>query len=261
MIERWLRFHYQEAIGFGTLEGEKIRVYEGDMFNDPAPTHITMMLAEVKLLMPAVPGQVLAMWNNFRSLGQALGLAAPAAPQYLLKKPVAYANPNETLRKPPCGSPVVFDGELGIVIGRECRDVAESAAHDYIFGYTCANDAAIQDKDGAQPQQSFEEWARVKQGPEQGNAFCPIGPVIATGLDPAMLVVRSMLNGQARQDYPVNDMIFSAAQLVSLISREMTLHPGDIILCGTSAGAAAMPPGSLIEIEIDGIGKLSNRFA
>jgi 2-keto-4-pentenoate hydratase/2-oxohepta-3-ene-1,7-dioic acid hydratase in catechol pathway len=256
MIERWLRFHYQDAIGFGTLEGEKIRVYEGNMFKDPQPTHITMMLNEVKLLMPAVPGQVLALWNNFRSLGQLLGLAAPVAPQYLLKKPgAAYQNPNETMRKPSCGSPVVFDGELGIVIGRACKDVPESAAQDYVFGYTCANDATMQDH--PEPHYSYAEWALSKQA----NAFCPIGPVIATGLDPAMLVVRSMLNGQARQDYPINDMIFSVEQLVSMISREMTLNPGDIILCGTSAGAGAMPPGSLIEIEIDGIGKLSNRFA
>jgi 2-keto-4-pentenoate hydratase/2-oxohepta-3-ene-1,7-dioic acid hydratase in catechol pathway len=84
--------------------------------------------------------------------------------------------------------------------------------------------------------------------------------VIATGLDPAMLVVRSMLNGQSRQDYPVNDMIFSVGQLVSLLSREVALNPGDIILCGTAEGAGALPPNSLIEIEIDGIGKLSNRF-
>ena len=255
MVERWLRFNHRDAVGFGTLEGEKIRVYEGDMFNDPAPTNFTMMLNEVKLLMPSVPGQVVSLWNNFRSLGQALGLPAPAKPKYVLKKPAAYPNPNETIRKPECGSPVVFDGELGIVIGRACKDVAEADAHDYIFGYTCANDAALQG--GLERHQSYAEWVTIKEG----NAFCPIGPVIATGLDPAMLVVRSMLNGQARQDYPVNDMIFSVGQLVSMISRDVALNPGDIILCGTSAGAAPMPPGSLIEIEIDGIGKLSNRFA
>jgi 2-keto-4-pentenoate hydratase/2-oxohepta-3-ene-1,7-dioic acid hydratase in catechol pathway len=255
MIERWLRFHYRDTIGFGTLEGEKIRVYDGDMFDAPEPTHITMMLAEVKLLMPAVPGKVLALWNNFRSLGNTLGLPAPTAPKYLLKTPAAYLNPNEIMRKPACGSPVAFDGELGIVIGRACKDVAEEDAHDYIFGYTCANDAAMLDDAGRLA--SFDQWARIKEA----NAFCPIGPVIATGLDPAMLVVRSLLNGRARQDYPVNDMIFTVAQLVSMISKDVMLHPGDIILCGTATGVDAMPPGSLIEIEIDGIGKLSNRFA
>jgi 2-keto-4-pentenoate hydratase/2-oxohepta-3-ene-1,7-dioic acid hydratase in catechol pathway len=84
--------------------------------------------------------------------------------------------------------------------------------------------------------------------------------VIATGLDPAMLVVRTILNGEVRQDYPINDMVFSAHQLVSLISKDMTLNPGDIILCGTSVGVGSMRPGSIFEVEIDGIGKLSNHF-
>jgi 2-keto-4-pentenoate hydratase/2-oxohepta-3-ene-1,7-dioic acid hydratase in catechol pathway len=255
MIERWLRFHHSDTIGFGTLEGEKIRVYSGDMFNNPEPTHLTMMLNEVKLLMPAVPGKVLALWNNFRSLGQSLGLAAPVKPQYLLKTPQSYLNPNETIRKPACGSQVVFDGELGVVIGRTCKDVSEEDALDYVFGYTCVNDITM--VDGSEQEPSFAQWARIKEA----SAFCPLGPVIATGLDPAMLVVRSMLNGQSKQDYPVNDMIFSVRQLVSLLSRDIALNPGDIILCGTASGVGAMPPNSLIEIEIDGIGKLSNRYS
>jgi 2-keto-4-pentenoate hydratase/2-oxohepta-3-ene-1,7-dioic acid hydratase in catechol pathway len=255
MIERWLRFHHADEIGFGTLEGEKIRVYSGDMFDNPEPTHLTMMLNEVKLLMPAVPGKVLALWNNFRSLGQSLGLAAPAKPQYLLKTPQSYLNPNETIRKPACGSSVVFDGELGVVIGRTCKDVSEEDALDYVFGYTCVNDITM--LDGMEQDPSFAQWARIKEA----SAFCPLGPVIATGLDPAMLVVRSLLNGQSKQDYPVNDMIFSVRQLVSLLSRDIALNPGDIILCGTASGVGAMPPNSLIEIEIDGIGKLSNRFS
>jgi 2-keto-4-pentenoate hydratase/2-oxohepta-3-ene-1,7-dioic acid hydratase in catechol pathway len=85
--------------------------------------------------------------------------------------------------------------------------------------------------------------------------------VIATGLNPDMLVVRTMLNGEVRQDYPVNDMIFSVHQLVSLISKDMTLNPGDIILCGTSVGVGSMKPGSTVEVEIDGIGRLCNKFA
>jgi 2-keto-4-pentenoate hydratase/2-oxohepta-3-ene-1,7-dioic acid hydratase in catechol pathway len=254
MIQRWLRFHHADTIGFGTLEGQKIRVYSGDMFDNPEPTHLTMMLNEVKLLMPAVPGQVLAMWNNFRSLGQSLGLAAPAKPQYLRKTPQSYLNPHETIRKPSCGSPVVFDGELGIVIGRVCKDVSEADALDYVFGYTCVNDVTM--LDGPESTPDFAQWARIKAA----SMFCPLGPVIATGLDPAMLVVRSVLNGQSKQDYPVNDMIFSVSQLVSQLSKDVALNPGDIILCGTAAGVGAMPPNSLIEIEIDGIGKLSNRF-
>src|SRR5258706_8786369 len=113
MVQRWLRFHHHDTVGFGTLEGEKIRVFQGDMFGDPEPTHMTMLLNEVKVLMPAVPGKVLALWNNFRALGQTLGLDTPAEPLYLVKTPNSYLNPNETIRKPLCDGKVAFQGELG----------------------------------------------------------------------------------------------------------------------------------------------------
>jgi 2-keto-4-pentenoate hydratase/2-oxohepta-3-ene-1,7-dioic acid hydratase in catechol pathway len=93
------------------------------------------------------------------------------------------------------------------------------------------------------------------------DGFCPMGPGIATGLDPATLVVRTVLNGDVRQDYPISDMHFSVAQLVSLISRDMTLLPGDVILCGTSVGVGSMKPGSDVSVQIAGIGTLSNRYA
>jgi 2-keto-4-pentenoate hydratase/2-oxohepta-3-ene-1,7-dioic acid hydratase in catechol pathway len=254
MIQRWLRFHHLDTVRFGTLEGDKIRVYKGDMFNAPEATNLTMMLSEVKLLMPVVPGKVLAMWNNFHALGKKLGLEPPPEPLYLLKTPNSYLNPGETIRKPLIDNKVAFEGELGIVIGRTCSNVAEEDASDYVFGYTCANDVTVNDIIKRDP--TFPQWVRAKGF----DTFCPFGPVIATGLNPAMLVVRTILNGEVRQDYPVNDMVFSVSQLVSLISKDMTLYPGDIILCGTSVGVGSMRPGSLVEVEIDGIGKLSNRF-
>jgi 2-keto-4-pentenoate hydratase/2-oxohepta-3-ene-1,7-dioic acid hydratase in catechol pathway len=254
-IQRWLRFHHRDTVGFGTLEGQKIRVYSGDMFDDPEPTHMTMMLNDVKVLMPSVPGKVLSLWNNFRALGRSLGLEPPVEPLYLLKTPNSYLNPNETIRTPPCDGQVAFEGVLGIVIGRSCTAIAEADALDYVFGYTCANDVSMIDTPAHD--ESFRQLVRAKGF----DTFCPFGPVITTGLEPAMLVVRTMLNGEVRQDYPVNDMIFPVAQLVSKISRDVTLNPGDIILCGTSVGFGPMKPGSMVEVEIDGIGKLCNRFA
>jgi len=103
---------------------------------------------------------------------------------------------------------------------------------------------------------SFAQWTRAKGL----DGFCPIGPVVATGLDPATLTVRTLLDGQVRQQYPISDMTFSVAQLVSRISLDMTLQPGDVILCGTSVGVGSMKPGSLVEVEIDGIGRLANRY-
>ena len=254
MIQRWLRFQHLDTVRFGTLEGNKIRVYQGDMFDYPTMSPYCLHIDDVTLLTPVVPGKVLAMWNNFHALGKKLGLEPPPEPLYLLKTPNSYLAPGATIRQPLCDAKVAFEGELAIVIGQTCFNVAEEDAMQYVFGYTCANDVTVNDIIKRDP--TFPQWVRAKGF----DTFCPFGPVIATGLDPAMLVVRTFLNSEVRQDYPVNDMVFSVAQLVSRISRDMTLDPGDILLCGTSVGVGSMRPGSIIEVEIDGIGKLSNRF-
>jgi 2-keto-4-pentenoate hydratase/2-oxohepta-3-ene-1,7-dioic acid hydratase in catechol pathway len=208
----------------------------------------------VQLLTPVQPTKVIALWNNFRALGEKLNLAVPAEPLYLVKTPNSYLEPGGTIRHPGGGAKVVFEGELGIVIGRSCKQVAERDAEAHVLGYTCANDVTVADilnRDA-----SFAQWVRAKGF----DTFCPFGPAVATGLDPARLTVRTLLNGEVRQDYPISDMRFSVAQLVSLISQDMTLHPGDIILCGTSVGVGSMKPGSTVEVEIAGIGRLANRF-
>lgn len=245
---------HADTVCFGVLEGDDILIYTGDMFADPKPSNVTVGCKDVKLLMPVQPSKIIAMWNNFRALGQKLDLAIPAEPLYLIKAPNSYLNPKETIRKPTSNGKVVFEGELGIVIGKLCKGVSEAEAMDHVFGYTCANDVTVADILNRDP--SFAQWVRAKGF----DTFCPFGPVVATGLDPTTLVVKTILNGEVRQNYPVSDMLFSVAQLVSLISQDMTLNPGDIILCGTSVGVGSMKPGSTIEVEIAGIGKLSNQF-
>lgn len=251
---QWVRFSVAGHKGFGTLAADRIDVFEGNMFDRPAATGQSVPLADAKLLMPTQPSKVLALWNNFGQLAAKLGLATPPEPLYLIKSPNSYLDPGETIRKPSCDGKVVFEGELGIVIGKSAKGVAVGQAMEHVFGYTCANDVTVADilnRDA-----SFAQWVRAKGF----DTFCPFGPAIATGLDPATLRVRTTLNGDLRQDYPVSDMRFSVAQLVSMISQDMTLLPGDIILCGTSVGVGSMKPGSTVEVEIAGIGKLANRF-
>lgn len=236
------------------LQGDQVRVCEGDMFTRAIPTDRLVPLAGIELLTPVEPTKVIALWNNFHALGEKLGLPVPSEPLYLIKSPNSYLSPGGTIRKPPCDGKVVFEGELGIVIGKTCKQVTQREALGHVFGYTCANDVTVADilnRDA-----SFAQWVRAKGF----DTFCPFGPVVATGLDPAKLVVRTLLNGEVRQDYPISDMRFSVEQLVSLISQDITLYPGDIILCGTSVGVGSMKPGSNIEVEIAGIGRLSNRF-
>ncbi|MGI9024849.1 MAG: fumarylacetoacetate hydrolase family protein [Burkholderiaceae bacterium] len=251
---RWIRFIHDGATGFGTLEGDRIHGHSGDMFEAPEPTGQIFRLEQVRVLMPTKPSKVIALWNNFAALGEKLKLPVPAEPLYLLKSPNSFANPLDLIRKPRCEGKVVFEGELGIVIGKIASAVSELDALDHVFGYTCANDVTVADilnRDA-----SFPQWVRAKGF----DTFCPMGPVVASGLDPATLVVKTTLNGQLRQDYPISDMRFSVQRLVSLISADMTLFPGDVILCGTSIGVGSMKPDSEVEVAIEGIGALRNHF-
>ena len=254
MSKRWVRFSHAGNTQFGTLEGDNIQVYTGDMFANPVKTDTVVSANDVKLLMPCEPTKVIAMWNNFHALAAKLNLADQAEPLYLIKAPNSYLNPGETIEKPPTDDKIVFEGELGIVIGKKAKNVSEADALDYVFGYTAANDvtvANILNRD-----ESFAQWVRAKGF----DTFCPFGPAIATDLDPTTLVVKTILNGDVRQDYPISDMRFSTQKLVSMISQELTLFPGDIILCGTSVGVGSMKPNSVVEVEIAGIGKLTNDF-
>jgi len=141
------------------------------------------------------------------------------------------------------------------VIGRRCRNLDEDEAARAIFGLTCVNDVTALDLLTEDP--SFPQWARAKGC----DSFGPVGPAIATDLDWRTLTVSVALNGRVRQDYALSDMILPPARIVSLISREMTLEPGDLIACGTSLGALPMRPGMVVEVTIPGIGTLRNTMA
>jgi 2-keto-4-pentenoate hydratase/2-oxohepta-3-ene-1,7-dioic acid hydratase (catechol pathway) len=158
MTQHWIRFRQAGTVRFGLLDDGWIRVHEGNMFADPRPTETIVALDEVKVLTPVQPSKVIAMWNNFRALGQKLGLAIPAEPLYLIKAPNSYLDPGEMIRNPTCGGKVVFEGELGIVIGRTCKGVSEPQAMRHVFGYTCANDVTVADV--------------LNRGP----LVCPMGP-------------------------------------------------------------------------------------
>ncbi|MDA8108203.1 MAG: fumarylacetoacetate hydrolase family protein [Betaproteobacteria bacterium] len=254
-MARWIRFAHGGRTAFGRLEGDAIAVHSGDLFADPKPTGESVPLAAVRMLTPTVPGKMIALWNNFRALAAKLNAAIPAEPLWLLKASNSFLAHGETIRKPPAyDGKVVYEGELGIVIGRRCSAVSEAEAPAHIFGYTCINDVTAAEVINKDP--AFQQWSRAKSY----DTFGVFGPVVATGLDPAKLSVRLVLNGQERQNYPIADMIFPPSAIVSLLSRDMTLEPGDVICCGTSVGVGSMKPGSAVEVTIEGIGTLSNRY-
>lgn len=252
-MARWVRFAPDR---FGQLEGDTIVVHTGNMFDRPTETGERIPLAAVQLLAPTRPSKMIALWNNFRALATKLGQATPPEPLYFLKAPSSFAGTGATVHRPASyDGKVVFEGELGIVIGARCSNVTEAQATSAIFGYTCINDLTAVDI--LNRDSSFAQWTRAKSF----DGFGLMGPAIATGLDPASLSIRTVLNGAERQNYPVSDMVFPVARLVSLISGDMTLEPGDVICCGTSVGVGVMKePVNTVDVIIDGIGTLSATY-
>jgi len=254
-MPRWARVNHNGRDCFGTIEGEALRVHSGNMFAQATATGESIPLADAKLLTPAVPGKMVALVDNYRALVAKLGHAVPNEPLYFLKGGNSFLAGGETIRMPKSYSgKVIYEGELGIVIGRRLSQASEADAEAGIFGYTCINDVTAIEIIARDP--GFAQWTRAKSF----DTFGVFGPAIATGIDPSTMVVKTILNDQERQNYPVADIIFPPAKLASLISHDMTLEAGDVIACGTSVGVGSMKPGSTVSIAIDGIGTLINRF-
>lgn len=251
----WIRFERAGSTGFGTLEHDTICIHRGDMFAGAVPTGATVALSDVRVLTPCTPTKMVALWNNFHALAAKLGNPVPREPLYFLKANNAFLEHGAAIRKPlHYDGKVIFEGELGVVIGKRATVVRESDAAEHIFGYTCVNDVTAVDLLKKDP--TFDQWTRAKSF----DTFGPFGPVIATGLDTSRLSVKVILDGDERQHYPLADLVFAPARLVSLISRDMTLEPGDVIACGTSVGVGSMKPGATVRVVIDGVGTLTNRY-
>jgi 2-keto-4-pentenoate hydratase/2-oxohepta-3-ene-1,7-dioic acid hydratase in catechol pathway len=252
----WVRFRHQGKTGFGTLTQSDIIAHDGEMFDGARPNGRQLALSDVELLAPTEPSKIVALWNNFHALAAKLNQPEPPEPLYLLKATTTVAAPGAVIRRPASyDGKTTYEGELGIVIGKACSAVSPDEADDFIFGYTCVNDITANDILTRDP--TFPQWARSKGI----DGYGPFGPVIVAGIDPSRLVVRTILNGAERQNYPIADMIFSAQELVSKISHDMTLLPGDLIACGTSVGVGVMKePVNIVTVAVDGIGELANEF-
>ena len=251
----WVRFNCNDTTSLGMLNGDEIAICSNDLFATPVLTGATVALSDVQLLAPYTPNSILALWNNFHERAEAEGQTIPETPLYFMKPVSSVIGPNDTIYRPRGHSGrVIFEAELGIVIGKTCHDISPAQADDHIFGYTCVNDVTAIEFLFAD--KAFQQWTRSKGY----DTFTPIGPCINTDIDPAPLNVLAIQGDETRQNYPVSDMIYSPQQIVSMISEYQTLLPGDLICCGTSVGARTMKPGSEIEVSIPGIGSLINSF-
>lgn len=251
----WVRCIHAGSIRIGQIRGERIVFHDGDLFDAPCETDVSAPLTEVKLLTPCVPGKLLGLWNNFHERARVEGLSRPPHPLYFSKTANCYLADGETIRQPQgYDGGVVFEGELGIVIGKPCTAIDQADADKYIFGYTCVNDVTARNILKADP--SFVQWTRAKSF----DTFGVFGPAIVSGIEPDALRVRTRVDGVEKQNYAVDDMFVRPREIVSLLSQDITLMPGDVIACGTSVGTDVMPRGCTVEIDIDKVGVLRNRF-
>jgi 2-keto-4-pentenoate hydratase/2-oxohepta-3-ene-1,7-dioic acid hydratase in catechol pathway len=252
-MSRWARFLAGDRQGFGVVGEGHVEEYQGDMFALARPAGRQHALAGLRLLSPCTPRHIVALWSNFHALAAKLGKAEPAHPLFLLKAASSLVGPGDDIKRPRgyLGK-IAFEGELAIVIGKRCAGVSADEAPDHIFGYTCINDVTAGEILNENP--DFPQWTRSKSFP----TFSCVGPWIETDLEVSSSRVVTRLDGVERQNYPLSDMIFAPGELVSRLSFDMDLQPGDIIACGTSLGVGSMKDGATVEIEIDGIGCLNN---
>ena len=253
--ERYLRFRIGETTAYGVLEGERVRQLAGDLFGLFSRTDKTYPLSEITLIPPTQPTQVLAMAVNYKS--HARGETIPARfriPQPFLKSPSCLIASGEKIVIPgDSPGPVHAEGELVIVIGKRASKVPREKALDYVLGVTCGNDVSERHWQNDAGNKDVQWW-RAKGA----DTFGPVGPYIATGLNPDELLLRLRVNGQERQREYTSQFIHDVASMVSHISRYVTLQPGDLIFTGTPGVTPEIKPGDVVEVDIEGVGVLRN---
>jgi 2-keto-4-pentenoate hydratase/2-oxohepta-3-ene-1,7-dioic acid hydratase in catechol pathway len=236
---------------FGIVDGDELVVLAGDpMFSGFDTTGERVPLSEAKLLAPVIPrSKVVAVGKNYREHAAEMGGEAPSEPLLFLKPNTSVIGMGDTIVLPPQSQHVEHEVELAIVIGSIARNVPAKDADQVIFGYTVANDVTARDL-----QKSDGQWARAKGF----DTFCPLGPLMETEFDAASATLEARVNGELRQQGHVSDLVHSIAELVEYASSVWTLLPGDVILTGTPAGVGPIVDGDTVEVEISGIGTLSN---
>lgn len=200
-------------------------------------------------MMPVRPGKIIGIGRNYVEHARELGNEMPSVPIVFFKPPTSLIGPGDTIVLPAVSTRVEFEAEIGVVIERRLRHADPTAAERGIRGYICVNDVTCRDL-----QKTDGQWGRAKGF----DTFCPVGPRVGTGLDWRKLEVICRVNGAERQRAKATDMHFPIPELVSFLSGVMTLEPGDLIATGTPSGTAALHDGDVVEIEIPGVGVLSN---
>lgn len=247
-----VRYRSVDGVRWGELQGGRIGELTGMLGR---PTGATRDLSDVTLLAPCDARVVVCVGKNYLGHVVEMGGSAeelPTEPGLFLKAPNTVSSPGDDIPYPSWTDELHFEGELAVVIARTMRDVDAESALEHVLGYTCALDVTARDR-----QRTDLQWTRAKSA----DGFCPLGPWLETDLDPGALRLRTLVNGEVRQDASTDGLIFSVPTILAYVSTFMTLHPGDVVLTGTPDGVGPLRRGDVVDVEIDAIGTLTNRVA
>jgi 2-keto-4-pentenoate hydratase/2-oxohepta-3-ene-1,7-dioic acid hydratase in catechol pathway len=245
--QEFVRYQQGTTVSYGRLEGDQIVQLRGAPWVNATPTGVKVAKAKVTLLAPAVPSKVIAVGLNYQThLGER---SAAAYPGLFAKMPTSIIADRDTVILPPDANNVHYEGEMVLIIGKRAQNVPVDKAKEYVFGVTTGNDVSERDW-----QKSDLQWFRAKAA----DTFGPLGPVIVRGVNYDDLLLQTRLNGEVVQSQRTKDLIFTVAEIVSYISRYVTLEPGDVIYSGTPGTTRQMKAGDVVEVELEQVGLLRN---
>jgi len=240
----------KDDITYGAVEPDGIRLFHGSPFFQWERSETVLPITDVKLLSPVIPTKIIAIGKNYADHAAEMGSDVPTTPILFLKPPTAVIGPLSPIKLPPESSNIHHECELAVVMGKVTRNASPDDVLSHVLGYTAANDVTARDL-----QRADGQWTRAKGF----DTFLPLGPAIDTEFDPAEPhTITASVNGVIKQDGVTSDLVFGVAELVSFVSRVMTLLPGDVILTGTPSGVGPIVEGDRVEVEIEGIGVLLN---
>jgi 2-keto-4-pentenoate hydratase/2-oxohepta-3-ene-1,7-dioic acid hydratase in catechol pathway len=249
---RLVRVAVDDSPRWGVIENEQVYTLDGDPFAAWKRGAKIGLLNDLQLLAPTVPTKIVCVGLNYLAHADESNMEAPPEPLLFLKPPSSVIGPGAPILMPPQSEQVDYEAEMAVVIGRRCRDARPEEAWDYVLGVTCGNDVTARDL-----QRLDNQWTRAKGF----DTFCPVGPWLVTGLSGADVADREVIcrvNGEICQRGRTSEMTFSTADLIAYASSIMTLEPGDLLLTGTPFGIGPLAAGDVVEVEVEGIGVLSN---
>ena len=243
---RFVRFEFQNRTGYGLMEGESIKAVQGDIFGDYQVIDRAYPLADCRLLLPCQPSKIFGVGLNYKDLDRYKGGPStyPPIPGVFMIPPTGLIGAGDKIVYPKGLDSALYEGELAVVIGKPAKHVKAVNALEYVFGCTCFNDVS-----------GYELPGVFGKGTD---TFSPMGPCIATGLDPSNLSIQTRINDETKQDSNSSQLIFTVPEIIEFITQYVTLLPGDVITAGSPDGVGDMVIGDTVEVSVEGVGSLKN---